>query len=86
MNKMGLEYQQQMDLFREILCKIKTKLTPTQKTFLTSKIFLIINNQKIMRILSLVVQMININFKKNLYHLDLVVSVDNLTQTKQMIT
>ena len=39
-----------------------------------------------MRIRSLVVQMIKINIKKNHYHLDLVVSVDNITQSKQLVS
>ena len=86
MNKMGLEYQWLMDSFKEILCKLKIKQLLRLITFLTSKILLIINNQKMMKILSLVAQMIKINFKKNLYHLDLGGSVDNITKSKQLIS
>ena len=86
MNKMGLEYQQLMVSFKEILFKIKIKQLLRPKIFLTSKIILIINNQKMMRIRSLEVQMIKINIRKNLYHLDLAVSVDNITQSKQLVS
>ena len=86
MNKMGLEYQWLMDSFKEILCKIKIKQLLRLKTFLISKILTIINNKKMMRILSLVALMIKINFKKSLYHLDLEVSVDSKTKSMQLIS
>ena len=79
MNKMASEYQWPMDSFKEILKRIKIKQFLRPKIYLASKIHSIINNQKMMRILSLVAQMIKINIKKNLYHLDLAVPVDNLT-------
>ena len=86
MNRMDSEYQQLMVLFKEILCKIRIKQQLKLKIFLTSKIISIINNQKMMRIHSLVVKMIKINIKKNLYHQDLAVLVDNISQSKQFIS
>ena len=85
MNKMVLVYQWPMVSFKDNKIhykdKIKIKMLETlkQKTFLTSKKLLIIKkiNKNMMRILSLVLVTIKINFKKNLFLQDSVVSVDN---------